>query len=60
MEYITYILLGSVLMFIFLYLLEILLLMISIHRIKTNNGGIKNLKFQDFNHAWNKFVLRKI
>lgn len=59
METIAYILVGSILLFILLYWIEILLLLLASYRIKTNNKGIKNLKFQEFNRAWNRFVMRK-
>ena len=50
---------GTIMLSVFLYVVQLILLATMIPRIKTESAGIKNLKFQDHNAAWNKYVLRK-
>ncbi len=50
---------GTILLSIFLYVVQLILLAAAIPRIKTESAGIKDLKFQEHNEVWNRYVLRK-
>jgi len=51
---------GTVLMVIFMYFLMVLLLAIKAknNELKSDSKGMKNLKFQDWNPIYDKYVLR--
>lgn len=50
---------GMAILYIFLYLIAIVILGIKIGKILTESRGIKNLKYQEYNLTWNKYVTRK-
>jgi len=50
------ILVGIALLYIYLYFITIPILLKHCLTVKTNSKGIKQLRFQEGNHAWNKFV----
>jgi len=55
----TYIILGgSLLMAIFIYAVKVILLSAKAIKgsLKSDSKGIKNLKHQEWNHTWNRFV----
>lgn len=48
---------GSLLLVVLLYPLRLYQLYKYAKREQTNSRGIKNLKFQEWNHAWKRFVV---
>lgn len=53
---------GTILMVVFMYLLMILLLAIKAKNgeMKSDSKGIKNLKFQEYNPTWSRWVENKL
>jgi len=50
------ILVGMALLYIYFYFIAIPILLKHCLTVKTNSKGIKQLRFQEGNHAWNKFI----
>ena len=52
---------GTAILVIFLYMVKISLLSLEIYRgnIKSDSRGIKNLRYQEWNRAWQRFVTRR-
>jgi len=55
---VTMILFGLSVLYIFVYIIDVILLYYKARKVRTFSKGIKNLKFQTYNRTWQKYVKR--
>jgi len=55
---VTMILFGLSVLYIFVYIIDVILLYYNARKVRTFSKGIKNLKFQTYNRTWQKYVKR--